>query len=107
MDDVTSRFDIIFDCAGQNDKSYFRFLHSKPSSMYISLSSPVLNNADTRGLAFGGVLSIADLVAKNLKSLSEQKGTFRWAYFMPLPGALEELSNLVEKGQVIQLLLVP
>ncbi len=56
--------------------------------------------SSSRGLGFGALLSLGDLLGKNLGEGGRRLGSYRWAYFVPLPGALEELKDLAEEGKV-------
>ena len=56
--------------------------------------------SSTKGLVFGTLSSLGDVVSQNVQSLSSQGAQCRWAYYAPIPGALQELARLAEAGKV-------
>jgi len=92
-------YDVILDCSGVSSRQHLDLLKPWTYSKYVTLSSPLLRNADSSGLLAGGVRSAAQLVSDNLASHS-QGSSYRWAFFMPNGCALAEVTRLVEAGRL-------
>lgn len=91
-------YDIILDCAGKG-ADYAKEVPWKYDN-YVTFTSPLLKNFDHYGLAGGSVHNLLHLIESNFKSLSTQKGLVKWAYFVPVPHAIEYIQKLVERQKV-------
>lgn len=61
----------------------------------------MLRNVDDYGMVAGTMKNIADLFITNMKTgLTSNTSTVRWGFFLPLSGAIREITALVEEGKV-------
>lgn len=91
-------YDIILDCAGKGPE-YAEEIPWK-FKQYVTFSSPLLKNIDAYGIPGGMLLNLADIMQKNIKTLSSQKGVVKWGYFMPVPQGIQYLGKLVETNRL-------
>ena len=98
---IMDRFDVILDCSGQDDSSLFMSL-LKPwsNAKYVTLTGPLLKNMNSQGIAFGSLSSVSTLLSENVKSYQKRGNSYRWAYFAPMPTALDFMREMVEQGEV-------
>ncbi|KAL1138321.1 hypothetical protein AAG570_008385 [Ranatra chinensis] len=99
------KYDIILDASGNiNPATYIPFLKDWSNSKFITLRSPFLKNTDSYGLIVGMVRNVAEFVLSNAASGAPIKGsTIRWAFFAPIPAAVEEISGLVAANKVLNI----
>jgi len=95
---------VILDCAGlgtDGGKPYLEHLAEHPLTKYVTLKSPLLKDIDSKGPLGGGLASLMSLVSANLQpSLMPRLAPIRWAFFLPLPPALREITALAAQGKV-------
>jgi hypothetical protein len=61
----------------------------------------MLRNADDYGFIPGMMKNTMDILVSNVKTnLSSQTSTIRWGFYLPLPEAIKEITNLTEQGKV-------
>ena len=98
------RVDVIVDCAGELDESRLKRYrgHLRPwrNAAFVTLSSPLIRRTDESGIPLGLLGSAFQLANSNLKTLAESGSAFKWAYFTPIPGYLQELASLAEEGKL-------
>ncbi|KAJ9583202.1 hypothetical protein L9F63_022449 [Diploptera punctata] len=98
------KYDIILDAAGLGADvglSLIDCLKDWNLSKFITLRSPMLRNADEYGFVVGMMKNTVDILMSNIKTnLSSQTSTIRWAFYLPLPEAIKEITTLVEKGKM-------
>lgn len=106
--EVLSDFDVVLDTVGgDNEAGSLRVLkkrakgESQPSSEshYVSLVTPVLGNIDEFGFVGGGIRSAVTLLRKK-RQYKKQGIRFHWALFKSNAGALEEIRQLIESGNI-------
>ncbi|XP_037294690.1 reticulon-4-interacting protein 1, mitochondrial [Manduca sexta] len=101
-------FDAIVDCAGLGgwEASARRWRFGR----YVTLTTPLLREADERGLGLGFASAALSLLAQNARACSAQSARppgaavwapphVRWVYFMPRAADIELLRRLAEAGQ--------
>ncbi|XP_042873686.1 reticulon-4-interacting protein 1 homolog, mitochondrial-like [Penaeus japonicus] len=92
-------FDVVINAAGADDLDYLKALKPWMGSSYVTLSPPFLRNTDELGILPGFLKSLKQVACRNVTSLSEGKA-YKWAFYMPNPFALKEISNLMSKNKI-------
>lgn len=92
-----SPYDMIIDCASKSG-DYANVLPWSFKS-YVTFKSPGLRNFDEKGLLYGGLSSLKDIVSQNITSMYNN-GTIKWGYFVPSKTGILYLKNLVENGKL-------
>ncbi|XP_027227783.2 reticulon-4-interacting protein 1 homolog, mitochondrial [Penaeus vannamei] len=92
-------FDVVINAAGPDDLDYLQALRPWMGSSYITLSPPLLRNTDELGILPGFIKSLKQVACQNVSSLSEGRA-YKWAFYMPNPFALKEISNMMSKNKI-------
>ncbi|GIY83756.1 reticulon-4-interacting protein 1 homolog, mitochondrial, partial [Caerostris extrusa] len=93
-------FDVIFDnVGGEYPDLTIDLLKKWKNAKFITVVSPLLKNADDRGLVFGTMMSSIQASFDTIMSLKDGR-SFRWAYFVPNGCALKSIAKLVDNNQV-------
>ncbi|GBN25008.1 Reticulon-4-interacting protein 1, mitochondrial [Araneus ventricosus] len=95
-----SGFDVILDnVGGEYPDLMIDLLKKWKNSKYITVVSPLLKNADDRGLVLGTFMSGLQATFDTAMSLKDGR-SFRWAYFVPNGCALKSIAKLIDNKQV-------
>ena len=89
--------DLVLDCAGLGETSFYLKRLLRPRGNLVTLTSPVLANTDRLGILPGAAASLASLATLNLPLLPSAT-SLRWAFFTTDRPALEQLRELAESG---------
>ncbi|KAJ8287472.1 hypothetical protein COCON_G00001310 [Conger conger] len=94
------KFDLILDNVGGATENWaLDFLKPWAGAKYITLVTPFLLNTDRLGVADGMMQNGVTLGRKTLKYMC--KGVhYRWGFFSPSGPSLDEISEMVDAGQV-------
>lgn len=92
-------FNLVINAAGTDDLDYVHALRPWIGSSYVTLSPPLLRNIDDSGLAVGLLKSVKEVVCRNTSSLSEGRA-YKWAFYMPNPWALKQITKLLSTHQI-------
>ncbi|RVE66369.1 hypothetical protein OJAV_G00106620 [Oryzias javanicus] len=94
------KFDLILDnVGGDTERWALGLLKPWSGSKYVTLVTPFMQNTDRLGVADGMMQTAATVASKALKHLL--KGVhYRWGFFAPSGPALDEVRDMVEKGQI-------
>ncbi|KAJ8333202.1 hypothetical protein SKAU_G00420980 [Synaphobranchus kaupii] len=94
------KFDLILDNVGGDTEEWaLDFLKPWAGAKYVTLVTPFLVNTDQLGVADGMMQNGVTVTRKTLKHLC--KGVhYRWGFFSPSGPALDEVSEMVDAGQV-------
>lgn len=95
------RFDIVVDCAGLG--SEYAINSQLKFSKYVTFTTPILKNFDNLGIVRGLMTSVSNLFCPNMKAL-KNGGRIMWAYFVPSNEGINYVYDLVNSGQVYNLL---
>lgn len=96
-------YELILDCAGHGHDVYLQ--NDWSCKTFVTLSTPLLANADSLGLVQGLFKTVGQFVVPNLQALSKGKGgNIRWAYFMPLEKGVKHVRKLIELGMLLPLI---
>lgn len=108
LQNLKSSFDFILDAGKYNEELQSRdqvvemsteYLKPFKGSIYVTLSSPVLDNTDKYGLIFGTAKSGLEALSDTFKGLSNLRSV-RWAFFVPNRNALSEITNMIESNVI-------
>lgn len=91
-----SPFDLIVDCAGKGAE-YANTLPWK-FQRYVTFSSPLLKNFDSKGIVNGSLQNIHDLLHMNSSYGGESK--IRWGFFFPDQAGIKYISSLVGNNKL-------
>uniref|UniRef100_A0AAY4CM70 NAD(P)H oxidoreductase RTN4IP1, mitochondrial n=1 Tax=Denticeps clupeoides TaxID=299321 RepID=A0AAY4CM70_9TELE len=96
----SERFDLILDnVGGETERWALALLKPWSGAKYVTLVTPFLRNTDTLGIADGMFQTGVTVATKALKHLT--KGVhYRWGFFIPSGPALDDISDMVDAGQV-------
>ncbi|XP_055932587.1 reticulon-4-interacting protein 1, mitochondrial-like isoform X2 [Argiope bruennichi] len=95
-----SGFDVILDnVGGEYPDLTIDLLKKWKNSKYVTVVSPLLKNADERGLVLGTFMSGLQASYDTAMSLKDGR-SFRWAYFVPNGCTLKSIAKLVDNRQV-------
>ncbi|XP_004082725.2 reticulon-4-interacting protein 1, mitochondrial isoform X1 [Oryzias latipes] len=94
------KFDLILDnIGGDTERWALGLLKPWSGSKYVTLVTPFMQNMDRLGVADGMMQTAATLASKALKHLL--RGVhYRWGFFAPSGPALDEIRDMVDKGQI-------
>ncbi|XP_010766345.1 NAD(P)H oxidoreductase RTN4IP1, mitochondrial isoform X1 [Notothenia coriiceps] len=94
------KFDLILDnVGGETERWALTLLKPWSGAKYVTLVTPFLQNTDLLGIADGMMQTAATVATKALKHLV--KGVhYRWGFFAPSGPALDEISEMVDAGQI-------
>ncbi|KAK1894490.1 Reticulon-4-interacting protein 1 like mitochondrial [Dissostichus eleginoides] len=94
------KFDLILDnVGGETERWALTLLKPWSGAKYVTLVTPFLQNTDLLGIADGMMQTAATVATKALKHLI--KGVhYRWGFFAPSGPALDEISEMVDAGQI-------
>ncbi|KAK5916460.1 hypothetical protein CgunFtcFv8_011440 [Champsocephalus gunnari] len=94
------KFDLILDnVGGETERWALTLLKPWSGAKYVTLVTPFLQNTDLLGIADGMMQNAATVATKALKHLV--KGVhYRWGFFAPSGPALDEISEMVDAGQI-------
>lgn len=100
----TESFDYVFDFAKRSDRSSidqtaYKCLKKSFTSAYVTLTSPLLQNIDEKGLALGLTSNLIFAARDTINGLTEGR-TIRWAFYHPSRSGLLTLKKLVEDEKV-------
>ncbi|GFQ93190.1 reticulon-4-interacting protein 1, mitochondrial [Trichonephila clavata] len=95
-----NKFDVILDnVGGEYPDLTINLLKKWQNSRYITTVSPLLKNADDRGIVIGTLTSAIQASFDTAMSLKDGR-TFRWGYFVPNGCALKSIAKLVDNKQI-------
>ena len=97
--ETRGRYDVIFQASGHNYDHLKKYLKGNLKSFFVTLNYPLLNNSDKLGSVAGLLKSGADFSMDYFKGLANGSHTI-WAFFTPNGSFLEEVSGLIENGQI-------
>ncbi|KAG8237212.1 hypothetical protein J437_LFUL016049 [Ladona fulva] len=96
------KYDIILNAAGLRHPQHTKALKEQSLAKYITITSPLLRNADQHGIALGMARSAFDLISSNMNLRSAPfflgGPSVRWGYFIPSSKAIEEITELAANG---------
>ncbi|MPC56217.1 Reticulon-4-interacting protein 1, mitochondrial [Portunus trituberculatus] len=93
------RFDLVINAAGADDLDYLDALRPWMGSSFVTLSPPLLRNIDSDGMILGLLKSVKEVVCRNTSSLSEGRA-YKWAFYMPNPWALNQITKMLSTYKV-------
>ena len=98
---MVASFDVILDCTGRMEhQPEVHLLKPWSGGRYVTLTPPMLSNADRLGAAAGAVRTGLDLLAANGPALFTAGGSVRWAFFAPNAGALRAVAAHLDAGRL-------
>lgn len=94
------KFDLILDnVGGDTERWALGLLKPWCGAKYVTLVTPFLQNTDLLGIADGMLQTAATMATKAVKHLA--KGVhYRWGFFAPSGRALDEVTEMVDAGQI-------
>ncbi|CAG9811527.1 unnamed protein product [Chironomus riparius] len=96
-----SPYDLILDCASKGAE--YANVHPWKFKNYVTFKSPLLKNFDEKGMLFGGLNNLKDLLSQNISALYSN-GVVKWGYFVPLKNGISYLTKLVEMEQLVPII---
>lgn len=90
-------FDIFLDTMGADN--CMDLLKTWSNAKYVTIKTPFLKDIDEHGFPAGAALSVSKLGCGLLQGLKDGR-SYRWAFFIPDPHALNIVKELVEVGKI-------
>ena len=102
LSSLRNSFDLVINSASADKRvldGTLECLKAGTESKYVTITSPLLKNFDSKGYVCGSIQTFKDVSCDTIRGLKEGK-QIRWAYFVPNGLALDHIRRHVEENQI-------